>query len=78
MTFNTTFVLVSFGLQDFYRIPWETFRDMKEIYGRKYIRQDELEDFRVDFLSGVIKMLEGIEITYGEEQREGSRSQYIY
>lgn len=65
-----TFVLVSFGLQDFYRIPWETFRDMKEIYGRKYIRQDELESCRVDFISGVVKMLEGIEITYGEEDED--------
>lgn len=69
-----TFVLVSFGLQDFYRIPWETWRDMKQIYGRKYIRPDELEDFRVDFLSGVIKMLEGIEISYGEEDEDAAGS----
>jgi len=69
-----TFVLVSFGLQDFYRIPWKTFRDMKEIYGRKYIRQDELESCRVDFMSGVVKMLEGIEITYGEEDEDAAGS----
>ena len=61
------FVLVSFGLQDFYRVPWETWRSMKELYGRKYIRQDELEEYRVQYLNGVIKMLEGIEIVYGEE-----------
>ena len=67
-------MLVSFGLQDFYRIPWETFRDMKEIYGRKYIRQDELESCRVDFMSGVVKMLEGIEITYGEEDEDAAGS----
>jgi len=47
---------------------------MKEIYGRKYIRQDELESCRVDFMSGVVKMLEGIEITYGEEDEDAAGS----
>lgn len=61
------FVLVSFGLQDFYRIPWETWRDMKQIYGRKYISQDELEECRVQFMSGVIKLLEGIELDYNNK-----------
>lgn len=52
------FVLVSFGLQGFYRIPWEVWRDMKQIYGRKYITEKECEKYRVPFVSGVIKMLE--------------------
>lgn len=69
-----TFVLVSFGLQDFYRVPWETWRDMKQLYGRKYIHQDELEECRVQFMSGVIKMLEGIEIVYGEEDPDGDQT----
>lgn len=56
------FVLVSFGLQDFYRIPWEVWRNMKEIYGRKHIKQPELEPYRVQYIAGVIKMLEGIEV----------------
>lgn len=68
------FVLVSFGLRDFYRIPWETWRDMKEIYGRKYIRKDELEAFRVEYISGVLKVLEGIEITYAEEDEDAAGS----
>lgn len=57
------FVVVSFGLQDFYRIPWETWRDMKTIYGRKHIKQPELEPFRVQYIAGVLKLLEGIETT---------------
>ncbi|WP_455619616.1 Holliday junction resolvase RecU [Eisenbergiella sp.] len=56
------FVVVSFGLQDFYRIPWETWRDMKTIYGRKHIKQPELEPFRVQYIAGVLKLLEGIEV----------------
>lgn len=57
-----TFVLVSFGLQDFYRIPWEAWRDMKTIYGRKHMKQTELEPYRVQYIAGVLKLLEGIEI----------------
>lgn len=52
------FVLVSFGLQGYYRIPWEVWRDMKQIYGRKYITEQECEKYRVPFVSGIIKMLE--------------------
>ena len=61
------FVLVSFGLEDFYRIPWAIWRDMKEIYGRKYIKPQELASYRVKYISGVIKLLEGIELDYGKE-----------
>lgn len=62
------FVLVSFGLQEFYRIPWEIFRDMKEIYGRKYIKQSELEQYRVEYIAGVLKLLDGIELRYGKKK----------
>jgi recombination protein U len=55
------FVLVSIGLEDFYRIPWETWRDMQQIYGRKHIKQAELEPFRVEWVQGIIKLLDGID-----------------
>ena len=58
------FVLVSFGLTDFYRIPWEVWRNMKNIYGRKYLKEAELEPYRVQYISGIIKLLEGIELEY--------------
>ena len=61
------FVLVSFGLRDFYRIPWEVWRDMKEIYKRKHIKQPELEPYRVQYIAGVLKLLEGVELDYGKE-----------
>ncbi len=41
------FVLVSFGFEDFFRIPWDVWRDMKKIYGRKYIKVEELENYRI-------------------------------
>lgn len=64
------FVLVSFGLQDFYRIPWEIWRDMKAIYGHKHIKQKELEAYRVQYIAGVLKLLEGIELDYNEEKEQ--------
>lgn len=61
------FVLVAFGLQDFYRVPWEVWRDMKAIYKRKHIKQPELEPYRVQYIAGVLKLLEGVELDYGKE-----------
>lgn len=55
------FVLVSFGLCDFYRVPWPVWRDMAETYGRKYIRQVELERYEVPAVAGYIKLLDGID-----------------
>lgn len=57
-----TFVLVSFSLSDFYRVPWPIWRDMAEIYGRKYIKQVELERYEVPAVAGYIKLLDGIDI----------------
>lgn len=58
------FVLVSFGLQDFYRIPWEVWRDMKELFGHKHMKQPECEPYRVQYMAGVLKLLEGVELEY--------------
>lgn len=55
------FVLVSFGLQEFYRIPWKVWANMAEQYGHKHMKKHECEPFRVPYIAGVLKMLEGIE-----------------
>ena len=55
-----TFVLVSFGLRAFYRVPWPVWRDMAETYGRKYIRQEELKPYEVPAVAGYIKLLENL------------------
>lgn len=65
------FVIVSFGLQDFYRIPWPVWRDMKNLYGRKHMKQQDCEPYRVQYIAGVLKLLEGIDLYYGK--REGAR-----
>lgn len=78
------FVLVSFGFEGYFRIPWEVWRDMKAIYGRKYITPQEAERYRVPFDSGVIKMLEYVykpeeilnwDAFHPESEREGGAKQ---
>lgn len=54
-------VLVSLGMTDFYMVPWEIWRRMTEIYGRKHMKKADLECYKVPFYGGVIKLLEGIE-----------------
>lgn len=54
------FVLVCLGGQDFYRVPWEVWRDMREIYGRKHMKQADLEPYRVRYADGVLKLLGGL------------------
>lgn len=58
-----SFVLVSFRLTMFCRIPWPVWRDMRELYGRKYMTEAECERFRVQYIAGVIKLLDGVRMT---------------
>lgn len=51
------FVLVSFGFQKFYKIPWEVFRDMKGRYGRKYIKPEDIPEYRIYYTGGMLKFL---------------------
>ena len=62
------FIMVSFGLQDFYRVPWETWRDMKSIYGHKHMTRTELEPFRVKYVAGVLKLLEGLYLELSQQR----------
>ena len=62
------YVMVSFKLQNFYRIPWSVWCNMKELYGRKYVKEAELVQYRVKFIAGVIKLLDGVETTLTETE----------
>lgn len=47
------FVLVGFGYDDFFRIPWDVWKNMKEIYGRQYVRPEDIGEFRVPVKNGL-------------------------
>lgn len=53
-----TFVLVSFGMTEFYRIPWYDWKCMKELFGRKYVSPSDLGEYRVREADGVLRFLE--------------------
>lgn len=44
------FVLVSFGFEAFYRVPWEIWRDMPEKFGKVSANQKDLAQWKVDIL----------------------------
>lgn len=51
------FILVSFGFRQFFKIPWTVFREMKERYGRKYIKPEDIPEYKVQFTGSIIKFL---------------------
>lgn len=59
------FVMVSMGFRDFFRVPWGIFGNMKSRYGRKYMKLEELEPFKLKQYGGTLLILEGVEIDEG-------------
>lgn len=49
-----TFILVSFGLRDFFRVPFLDWIDMKRLFGRKYMLKAELERYRIPYADVVV------------------------
>ena len=53
------FVLVSFDDWEFYKVPWLVWRDMKNVFGHKHIKQTEMhENWRVRFTGNRLYFLE--------------------
>lgn len=42
---------------DFFFIPWNVWRDMKEMYGRQYLKADDIKEYRVQF-DGAVHFLD--------------------
>lgn len=59
------FVLLCFGLTHFYRVPWEVWDDMKAIYGRQYVTEEDLTQYRIPYEGGIIKFMDGIPFDLG-------------
>lgn len=56
------FLVVSLGFESFYRVPWIVFRDMKILYGHKFMTAKELEPYRVAYQGGILRFLDGVEL----------------
>lgn len=62
------FLVVSIGFENYYRVPWVVFRDMKKIYGHAYMNKDELATYRIKYSGGILRFLDGIELKESEEE----------
>ena len=51
------FVMVSFGFEQYFKIPWAVFRDMKDNYGRKYITPEDVQEYKIRYVGGVLQFL---------------------
>lgn len=60
----TCFVLVGFGLDNCFRIPWAAWKNMKGLYGRKYITPEDVPEFRVK--RGVYGILNFLALSAGD------------
>lgn len=41
---------------------------MKKIYGHKYMDEKDLEAYKIKYLNGVLRFLDGIELREGEKE----------
>lgn len=55
------FVMVCMQGTDFYRVPWNIWKGMKELFGHKYMSKEELERYRIK-MRQILLLLEGIEL----------------
>jgi len=60
------FVIVGFDSGEVYRVPWNAWKNMKELYGRKYVTEAELENYRVEIAPNGILLL--LDDTKGESK----------
>lgn len=52
------FVLVSMNLATFYRVPWDVWEAMKELFGHKYMTKEELAPYEIKFNRGILQILD--------------------
>lgn len=56
----TACILVSIKMQHFYWVPWSTWQQMKSIFGRKYMKVDDLKQYEIKFEYGILKFLDNL------------------
>ena len=52
------FVLLCFGTSHFYRVPWGIWDNMRAIYGRQYVTEQDVAQYRIPYDSGVVKFID--------------------
>lgn len=53
------FVVIGFGTGGVYNIPWDVWQDMKALYGRKYVKETDIQNYKVrSACNGMLMILE--------------------
>lgn len=53
------YVIIGFKSGEAYRIPWDVWKNMKEIYGRKYLKETDVQQYKIKSAwNGVLMILE--------------------
>ena len=70
------YVMVSVGLVRFYRVPWGIWKQMKGLFGHKFMTEQELEPYRLQEKQCTILILEGVGLKNEDtENRSGSKAE---
>lgn len=70
------YVMVSLGLVRFYRVPWKIWKQMKELFGHKFMTEQELEPYRLPERQCTILILEGVGLKdENTENRAGAEAE---
>lgn len=70
------YVMVSLGLRKFYRVPWDVWKRMKELFGHRFMTEKELEPYMLQERQCTILILEGVELKdENTENRPGSEAE---
>ncbi len=56
------YVMVSIGLTKFYRVPWNVWKNMKGLFGHKFMTEHELEPYKLQERQCTLLILEGMEL----------------
>lgn len=52
------FILVSFDFREYFKVPWTAWRDMKTHYGHKYLKPEEIQEYKITMRNGLLRFLE--------------------
>lgn len=61
------FIVANIGFKDYYRVPWDTFKDMKKLFGHLFMTREELEPYRIQYSGGFLRFLDGLDLREREE-----------
>ena len=56
------YVMVSMQFTDYYRVPWTVWKNMKALFGHKYMNKEDLQEYKLKWTLQMIHILDGIEL----------------